>query len=632
MRFKPSHGDKGSKGASVASEKSGRLPRQTIHRRPRGDEEISTSQRQGILRLFEAIRSLPSSGSGRARGRGGLESLNFSPKAGRYERREAIARGGMGAIYRVYDRDLERISAMKVALPEILDSRENALRFVAEGRITALLEHPNIVPVHDIGRSDENDLFFTMKLVAGELLGDILGELENGNPEYEARYSRHQLLMVFRKVCDAVAFAHSRGVIHRDIKPQNIMVGPYGEVLLMDWGLAKVVGEPDILQGAGRSGVRRPSHTQKHTTLGVVKGTPSYMAPEQAAGLTDEIDERTDIFLLGATLYHIVTLSAPFTGRNADEVILRALDGRPSPLAAESPGHDAPPELWRIIRKAMAPEPAERYSTVAELTRDLDAWMAGNVLSEHRVFEPGEYLMRAGEVGSEAYVILRGEVDVFEVIDGARLKLNRLGPGDVAGEMALITDELRSADVVAATRTEVQVISRATMQNALAKMPGWMGGVVRSLARRLRAANVRIHPLVCGNCVYPVLNQYRLLRQLVMAERRKRKRPERKGWGLSMDLVVRQIAVNLAVPPERVHKVLVLAEKEGLLQRTDEGRIAPVSDERFDNFLTVCEYLFQLPEWRGEADSTLPRRSPFAIPDFLELRDLHERLVTALCH
>jgi len=546
--------------------------------------------------LLAAMAGLPGMPGGRKGGRRQVDEtadrdldLDLPPPGERYVRQDEITRGGMGAIYRALDRVVGRISAMKLALPEILTDPENSCRFVTEAKITALLEHPNIVPVHDIGRSDKDGLFFIMKLVAGEPLSTILYKLAQGDLDYTRRYDRHDLLVIFRKVCDAVAFAHSRGVIHRDIKPHNIMVGPYGEVLLMDWGLAKFEDLPEGSGPALDAKRVRSVPALSATTDGVVKGTPSYMAPEQAAGRGRDVDRLTDIYLLGTTLYHIVTLEPPFTGVDAEEILLKAMGGRLIPPNERNPACQAPEELWRIIRKCAARRKVERYQSVEELVADLDAWMAGRILSQHRRFEPGEYLMRSGEIGAEAYLIVNGRVEVFEKIGGRKVSLNELGPGDIVGEMALLTDETRSASVVALAPTEVQIITRETMHQVLRGLPPWMDEVVTTLARRLQNANVNIHPLMAGDCTYQVLNQFFLEARLQTAS------PLGAGAGplpgLDRETAARRIALCLAVPSGRVRRVLDVAVEEGLLAPGPSGELVIVEPVRFKQLLVHCEQL-----------------------------------------
>ena len=173
--------------------------------------------------------------------------LQRQVEGGRYIFKKELASGGMGQIITIYDQDLRRISAMKVISPALISQEQKLLSFIEEARLTAHLEHPNIIPVHEIGLQGKTGCpYYTMKLVEGESLNNIIYQLTEGNRSYLRDYPRHTLLNIFRKVCDAVAYAHSRGVIHRDIKPENIMVGQFGEVVLMDWGLAKPVDQEDL--------------------------------------------------------------------------------------------------------------------------------------------------------------------------------------------------------------------------------------------------------------------------------------------------------------------------------------------------------------------------------------------------
>ncbi|MHC5082251.1 MAG: serine/threonine-protein kinase, partial [Planctomycetota bacterium] len=242
-----------------------------------------------------------------------------------------IARGGMGAIVKLVDNDIRRPVAMKVILGGPANSVEGAEtarieRFVEEAQVTGQLEHPNIVPVHELGLDAEGKVYFTMKLVRGESLDAIIDAVADKDPEAIRKYSLSHLLQVFLKVCDAMAFAHSKGVVHRDLKPENVMVGRFGEVLVMDWGLAKVKGHEDRAEEEWVETIRSEKEAGR-TLSGEVMGTPSYMPPEQAAGKVERVDERSDVFALGAVLYKILTHEAPYTGISVEEVARGALYG-----------------------------------------------------------------------------------------------------------------------------------------------------------------------------------------------------------------------------------------------------------------------------------------------------------------
>lgn len=258
------------------------------------------------------------------------------PVAGHYTPGREIAEGGMGSVLEANDQILGRAVAMKVIRQDIAASESLRLRFIREAGVLARLEHPNIVPIHEMAKDAEGNLFYTMKKVDGRDLEQILNGVRNGDAQTIADYPLDRLLTIYRKVCDAMAFAHARGVIHRDLKPANIMVGSFGEVLVMDWGLAKIL--QDEAQSADEmaqleqersntpatsmpAGFQEFSDSalngaaQNLTLDGSVMGSPQYMPPEQAEGKVSELDERSDIFSLGGILYAILTLRPPVEGR-----------------------------------------------------------------------------------------------------------------------------------------------------------------------------------------------------------------------------------------------------------------------------------------------------------------------------
>jgi serine/threonine protein kinase len=266
-----------------------------------------------------------------------------------YEIRETIGRGGMGTVYLAWDRDLEREVALKVvSLPE--GGAELAERMLREARILARLEHPGIVPVHDVGTLPDGRVFYAMKRVRGSRLD----EAARTAPLPER-------LRMFQRICEAVAFAHAHGVIHRDLKPENVMVGPFGEVLVMDWGVAKTVSgepappapEPSPLTPLPAS---HPPFRERGTSTeaGTVLGTPGYMAPEQERGEVDRIDERTDVWALGAILGFLLA------------------------------GSEVPRPLEAIRKRAMAAEPEARYPGVEALSADLSRYLAGLPVGVYR--------------------------------------------------------------------------------------------------------------------------------------------------------------------------------------------------------------------------------------------------------
>ncbi|MEP6672378.1 MAG: SUMF1/EgtB/PvdO family nonheme iron enzyme [Chthoniobacter sp.] len=313
-----------------------------------------------------------------------------------YEMGVQIAKGGMGAVLAARQPAIRRDVAMKIMLRE--QGPHDRLRFIEEAQLTGQLEHPNIVPVHDLALDHEGRPYYTMKLVKGATLKRILRQIAGGDAETIAHYPLAALLTIFQKVCDAVGFAHAKGVIHRDLKPENIMVGEYGEVLVMDWGLAKAVGvrsaagstvpDPVELDVPSVQSARLDQRDIFSTLDGSVMGTPAYMSPEQARGEVTSLDRRSDIFSLGAILFELVTLLQPFTGKTPEEIVENIKQGRfEYPTARlRSQGKARPPHLPRglvsesleaIIVKALSLKRSQRYPSVKKLQGDLTAYQSG---------------------------------------------------------------------------------------------------------------------------------------------------------------------------------------------------------------------------------------------------------------
>ncbi|MCG3149736.1 MAG: Serine/threonine-protein kinase PknD [Verrucomicrobiae bacterium] len=291
----------------------------------------------------------------------------------KYELGDVVAMGGMGVVRRAKDLRIRRPVAMKLMSPTAVDTLAKRLRFVEEAQVTGQLEHPNIVPVYDLGIDENDQPYYTMKFVRGLTLKVVLDDIATGKQDTIQQFPLSRLLTIFQKACDAVAFAHSKGIIHRDIKPENIMIGDFGEVLLMDWGLAKRTGHTET----------RLDETQVanlpafHTADGAVLGTPHYMSPEQAEGKIEELDVRTDIFMLGGVLYSILTLDPPFPGATAKEALQRIRAGNIPPPAEAAPKRYSPSSLAAVAMKALQYRPEARYPTVRALQKDVEAYQGG---------------------------------------------------------------------------------------------------------------------------------------------------------------------------------------------------------------------------------------------------------------
>ena len=419
----------------------------------------------------------------------------------RLEVRQEIARGGMASIRLAVDRALKRRVAMKLIHEDHQHSMLAVRSFVREAQITGQLDHPNIVPVHELGVDDSGQLFFTMKLVEGRTLYDLIQALRSTHERVDQRGIKiatsveHddllRLLDVFLKVLDAVAFAHSRGVTHCDLKPDNVLVGDFGQVYLMDWGIAKVL--PAAL---GRNPLARDNRVRdtlpfNHLDGGldggldgaganVIMGTPAYMSPEQARGEQRSIDTRSDIFALGSMLFEILTGHPPYQGRSAVDVLMQAEEAK-----AALPEHlPIARELRRIVTVAMARAPVDRYQRVEDMQADMLGFMRGGGNFPRETFAPQDWIIREHEVGDAAYIIVSGRCEVLKEIDGKVESLRTLGPGDVFGETAILSSGPRTASVVALTEVTVVIVTAEVLEREVDAMKPWMGAFIRALATR----------------------------------------------------------------------------------------------------------------------------------------------------
>jgi serine/threonine protein kinase len=315
-----------------------------------------------------------------------LQAVAREPELGgtKYRLLGEIGRGGMGAVYAAEDTALNREVAIKVlhAPPAAPDA---AGRLLAEAQIIARLEHPDIVPIHDVGTTGDGRVFYVMKRVRGRRLDEHV----------RAGLGLAERLRIFQRLCDAVAFAHAQGIVHRDLKPENVMVGEFGEVLVMDWGVAKIleasrppseesaretqIRAPDPLAGPARgesddthAGPARGPRTQ----AGTIIGTIGYMAPEQQRGDIESVDQRSDVFALGALLRFLLSGRRPLN-RPAGEVAEGAPDGAPG-------GPDIPRRLAAIVAKAMAPDRAHRYASAREVGAEVARFLDGLPVLAHR--------------------------------------------------------------------------------------------------------------------------------------------------------------------------------------------------------------------------------------------------------
>lgn len=369
---------------------------------------------------------------------------------GRFEVTGELGVGGMGRVLEARDPELGRTVAVKVVIDPREVTRVQLARFVAEAQITSQLEHPNIVPIYDMGVTDAGEVFFVMKKVEGRSLRQVLSALSRGEPESIARWPRTRLLHAFIQVCNAVAYANDRGVLHRDIKPSNVMLGEFGEVLLMDWGVARVMGKaPEAVR---RVRVEKLEVTE--TMDGVAIGTPGFMSPEQATGELDKLDPRSDVWSLGAMLYELLTLQPVFEAPNVFALMYAVMNRRPCDPRERTPDRGIPAEIAGICTRALERERERRFSTARDLASAVEDFLDGSkrreaaqrhVAEGERAWEQYRALAEErGELVRSEQTLARG-VDTWaplaekQELRQVRRRLQAIGPERVQRLTAVMT-------------------------------------------------------------------------------------------------------------------------------------------------------------------------------------------------
>ncbi len=326
-----------------------------------------------------------------------------------------LGAGGMGEVLAVTDKNLSRRVAMKVASPALQGNHQALARFVEEAQVGAQLQHPGVVPVHDLGRMPDGRVFFTMKEIDGVTLGEAIAGVHTASrggvwEESGAGWTFRRLVDALRRVAETVGYAHSRGVAHRDLKPNNVMLGSWGEVLVVDWGLAKILGDE---RGVTDISSPRTGDEALATRAGSVAGTPVYMAPEQARADQAAIGPASDIYALGAMLRVVLTGRTPYRGASTTEILAKVIAGPPPPIVQTS--GPLPDELVMICDRAMARDPADRFPSAAELAKAVGDWLDGAARRDkamQTLLEARRRLPEAERARAEA-ILLEAEAEQF---------------------------------------------------------------------------------------------------------------------------------------------------------------------------------------------------------------------------
>lgn len=587
-----------------------------------------------------------------------LDALR-EPAEGPYVLGRQLAEGGMGAILTATDQNLRRTVALKVILSGADADPDMIQRLITEARITGQLQHPNIVPLYDLGVTEDGVVYYTMRLVQGTTLNDVLENIRAGDEETVAQFPLRALLTAFQKVCDAVAFAHSRGVVHRDLKPDNIMLGDFGEVMVMDWGLAKLLAteeDPSDTEFLTREEDSLIDDKSYQTLSGAIKGTPRYMAPEQALGRADEIDEQTDVYALGAILYAILTLHAPVGGTTVDEILKNVATGAIAfptdfnthatstvtareqaevekpispPVLEHCPDRKVPASLSAVTMKALARRKKNRYHSVSELQRDLEAYQHGFATSAEGASLFRMLWLMIQRRRTESLLIAAALTTIVVLvgwftsrISSALDELKETAPAFYT-EARTLTDEVKFA------RALSRINYALTLQSEDARFHALKGNLHQSLYQFKQAVEAyKIAQMLDPDL--PYLEENRKLSVRLRNERRLRGAATTNLLNelrLSMQRQGRRsesIVLNTRLSPDKDD--VFLSWKQLVFKAGLRGRLLRMSDERLNLRInnpesSDLESLRQMPISHLDASGTQVRDlSPLAGLDLVELR------------
>lgn len=405
----------------------------------------------------------------------------------RYQPLKQLGEGGLAAVSSCFDTYTSRVVALKELKAENLRSSFLVQSFINEVKLISYLHHPGLVSVFDTFMLDKSRICYTMTLVEGDSLATLLGtdELFSSGP----RLSLARSVDIFTRIAETMAHVHDRGVIHLDIKPENVMVGRYGEVMIMDWGNARLYNPEPYREYLARSGSDDFPLTEDERR-NVVLGTPLYMSPEQTHTPRSLLTPASDIFSAGIVLYEMLTGVRPFQASEADVAMekVRTYD----PLPVHELNRDVPLRLSQICEKMLAKEPFDRYETFREVAAELSELRESGQAFSTRTYKPGEVIFSEGDPGEYAFSVLSGRVEIVKK-DGDRSRvLATLGKGEIVGELALFTDHPRTATARAVEETTIRVMGADDVKGELEKLRPWVGDMVKALSERFIGLNEKL--------------------------------------------------------------------------------------------------------------------------------------------
>lgn len=407
----------------------------------------------------------------------------------RYHRIHRIGEGGLAVVSSSYDKFLNRIVAVKELKKDKRDNRHLLNAFLTEVKLISFLDHPGVVPIYDTFFLKGDEICYSMKLIEGIRLLSLFDYRAKGKKEHGV--SLNQFLDIFTKICETMEYVHDKGVIHLDIKPENIMVGKYGEVMIMDWGNARLYDPKPYYEYFNQhlDDVKLTDFEKEEEN--VILGTPHYMSPEQTDHPRELLSPQSDIFSAGIILYVMLTGKHPFTVEQKTRQIMKQIRHY-NPIPAYEFNSDIPIRLSMICQNMLEKDLSKRYQSFKEVLEDLDDFYNSGQAFSTRTYQPGEIIVREGESGDFSFKIISGSVEVSKMAEGKRKVLAKLGKGEIVGELAVFTKEPRSATVKALDTTTIRIMDKESVDKELEKLSPWVGKMIADLSRRFITMNKKM--------------------------------------------------------------------------------------------------------------------------------------------
>ncbi len=403
------------------------------------------------------------------------ELLDSLKPRDRYHLMGPLGKGTYTDVFSCFDSLLNRVVAMKQLRKEFIDDQNAVRKFINESRLISYIDHPGIVTIYDLFIDNNGLPSYTMNLIPGLTL----------RSELKSK-TRSQLLNSFTKICETLAFVHDKGVIHLDLNPEDIILGHYGEITITDWGNAILYDNKPYEEFLRL--VKMVPYVQVDEQVEYTAGNSLYISPEQANGKTDQLSPSSDIFAMGIILYEIMTGRHPFAAKDLTTSRKKISDFSPPKVNEVCP--ELPSMLSQICDKMLEKDTFDRYHSFHEILIDFDSFYNSGQAFAKKSFKKGQILFKEGDIGNYAFSILEGEVEISKLSEGSKKVLARLGKNEIVGELAIFTNEPRTATVTALQDgTTIRILDRKSVEQEMQKLAPWVHKMVTCLSRRFMQLN-----------------------------------------------------------------------------------------------------------------------------------------------